>query len=174
VKYDRRKALLTTVLPTALAFAVGGALIPISFCIRNSVPLVTGSIILGNGLILGPSVGYFWIGRTRHGLAMSGLRFLTLAIGVTAMCFYIAPLIGNDDEEEGRAGPSPTLLTFSILSYTATLFLAFVDASLVGRAADRANAQWREKNKPTVQVTPVAWSNGNGDGTFGLAVSGAF
>jgi hypothetical protein len=25
-----------------------------------------------------------------------------------------------------------------------------------------------------VTVAPVAWSNGNGDGTFGLAVSGTF
>jgi hypothetical protein len=180
VKYDRRKALLMTVLPTALSSAVGGSLIPIGLFTHIGF-IITGSVVMGTGLIFGPSIGYFWIGRTRHALMMSGLRFLTLATGVTAMVFYIGGMISNDTEGDrgsacvgGSCGPSPALLVLSIASYTATLLLAFVDAALVGRAADRANTQWRERKRIEIQASPVVWSSGNGDGTFGLAVSGTF
>jgi hypothetical protein len=182
VKYDRRKALRMTLLPTIVPFVAGAAIFPLGFLglYRGSSEaylgcIITGSVLMGTSLISGPSIGYFWIGRTRHGLAMSGLRFATLVTGVTTMVFYMSSVMrGESDEGEGSTGPSPTLLTFSILSYTATLFLAFVDASLVGRAADRANEQWRESQKVKVQVAPIAWSNGNGNSTFGLAVSGTF
>jgi hypothetical protein len=126
---------------------------------------------LATGLISGPSIGYFWIGRTSHALLMTGLRLLTLGAGAVAMSFYFGSTIGDSDNGQE---PASALLATSIIAFAATMSLAFVDAALVGRAADRANAKWREKNKPSVTVAPIAWSNGNGDGTFGLAVSGAF
>jgi hypothetical protein len=51
------------------------------------------------------------------------------------------------------------------------VFLAFAIPRL---ASDRANAEWREKNKPSVGVVPVAWTSGRGDGAFGLALGGSF
>jgi hypothetical protein len=68
----------------------------------------------------------------------------------------------------------PALLPLGIVAASVAALFAFVDAALVGRAADRANAQWREKNEPTLQVTPVAWTSGKGDATYGLALSGSF
>ena len=133
---------------------------------------IPGMAIATIGLSLGPSLGYFWIGRTQHALVMAGVRLAALGVGITFMALYIKTFQWGDGDIEQKSNPG--FLALSIIGFTAALVAAFVDAGLVGRAADRANAEWRKKNKPTVTVAPMAWSNGNGNSTFGLAVSGTF
>jgi hypothetical protein len=183
-KYDRRKALRMTVLPTVLLPVAGGVLISLfTVC----MPLSVGIVVAGIGVAFGPATGYFWMGRWQHALGMIGLRTLTLGLGATFMGLYIVSLGGDsssdmeceDDIENDIPAckadkPHTGLLVASIISLTASLVVAIVDAALVGRGADRANAEWRERNKPTVQVTPVAWTDGNGQRTYGLALSGSF
>jgi len=178
-KYDRKKALRMTVLPTVLFPLLGAGIFSLGFLAlddenRNDGFLactVVGSIFMATGLIFGPSTGYFWIGRSRHALAMSGLRLALLGTGVAST---LASVLGGSCDEDESCSVSPGWMVLSITSLAALVLTTYVDAAFVGRATDHANAQWREKNKPTVTVAPVAWSNGNGDGTFGLAVSGTF
>jgi hypothetical protein len=182
-KYSRRKALRMTVLPTVLLAIVGGGLTPLFIA---GAPLSLGIIVAGTGVAVGPSIGYFWIGRWQHALGMIGLRVLALGLGATFMGLYISSIPGDSDSSKCQDGDgnvvpgckwdksTPGFLVVSIISLTTSLIIAVVDAALVGRAADRANAEWREKNKPTVQVTPVAWTSGNGDATYGLALQGTF
>jgi hypothetical protein len=188
-KHSRHSALLMTLLPTALLPPIGTGILNLGFLASSYKGamscFISGASVAGLGLVFGPSTGYFWVGRWRHAMMMSGIRLLTLATGVGTMFWYVAGSMQDADEYnpcEDAMGdriegcvhnePSPVLLVFSILSLTASLFLAYVDAGLVGRAADRANEQYR--NSLLVTVAPVAWSGGNGDRTFGLALNGSF
>ncbi|MCK9460776.1 MAG: hypothetical protein M0R80_14145 [Proteobacteria bacterium] len=188
-KHSRRSALLMTLLPTALLPPIGAGILNLGFLASSYKGamscIISGASVAGLGLVFGPSTGYFWVGRWRHALMMSGIRLLTLATGVGTMFWYVAGSMHDSDEEnpceddmgqriEGcnQDEPSPVLLAFSIMSLTAIVFLSYIDAGLVGRAADRANEQYRK----SLQITaaPVAWSSGNGDRTFGLALRGSF
>jgi len=170
-KYDRRIAIWLSLFPTVVMTVGGGGLSYLSVVAGRAMG-IPGMAIATIGLSLGPSLGYFWIGRTQHALVMAGVRLAALGVGITFMALYVKTFQWGDGDIEQKSHPG--FLITSIIGFNATLAAAFVDAGLVGRAADRANVQWRESQKVKVQVAPVAWSNGNGDGTFGLAVSGAF
>jgi hypothetical protein len=194
VKYDRHKALAMSMLLTASPHLVGGVIATLGSLAPDDGHdmiigcLAAGSSLMGVGLILGPSSGYFWIGRTRHALKMAGVRLLTMTTTVVTMFLIIESIGYGEIDNEGRCkgetvwgmdacsvgAASPWLLGISIASYIGTMVLAYVDAAFVGRVADRANAEWRDQNEPTVTVAPVAWTNGSGSATFGLAVSGSF
>jgi hypothetical protein len=179
VKYDRKKALRMTVLPTVLFPLAGAGILSLGFLALDNddgdatffACTIFGSIFMATGLIFGPMNGYFYVGRTRHALAMSGLRLALLGTGVAST---LASVLGGLCDEDESCNESPGWMVLSITSLTALVLVTYVDASLVGRAADRANEQWRESQKVKVQVAPIAWSSGNGGSTFGLAVSGTF
>jgi hypothetical protein len=188
VKYNRHKALLMAVLPTGLFPTVGAGIFSLGVLALGDEDgggtfltcTVFGSVFAASGLILGPSTGYFWIGRTRHALILAGVRLAAIGVGITFMALYVKTFQWGDGDIEQKSNPG--FLALSIIGFTTALVAAFVDAGLVGRAADRVNEQWRKDLNATgasrrsleVAVAPVAWSNGNGDGTFGLAVSGSF
>ena len=193
-KYDRKKALRMTVLPTVLSPLFGAGIFSLGFLALGDEDgedgflacAAIGLAFSAYGLIFGPMTGYFYVGRTRHALAMMGLRLAVVAtipafIGIWISSGFHADGLNEDcagtleEEKHGCNHESSDFgLVATIISASALVVIAYTDAFLVGRAADRANAQWRESQKVKVQVAPVAWSNGNGDGTFGLAVSGAF
>ncbi|MCK9462594.1 MAG: hypothetical protein M0R80_23485 [Proteobacteria bacterium] len=179
-KYSRRKAMQLSLWPTVILVTAGGGL-SMLFMVEETFGF-PGLGIGALGLVLGPSVGYLWLGRASHAMGMAGLRLAAVGTGIAFMAAYVSTFSWGDDctsengtqvcETEGRSHPG--FLVVSIIGITAAVVGAFVDAALVGRAADRANAEWREKNKPQIQVAPMAWSNGNGDRSYGLAVSGSF
>ena len=170
-KYDRRGVMCLSFLPTVLFTVVGGGF---AFLSATAEPAfgIPGMAIATIGLSLGPSLGYFWIGRTQHALILAGVRLAAVGIGIAFMAMYVHTFVWGDDDIEARSKPG--YLAVSILGFTTALVAAIVDAALVGRAADHANAEWRDRKKPTVTVAPVAWSSGRGDDTFGLAVGGTF
>jgi hypothetical protein len=188
-KYDRRKALRMTVLPTLLLPIVGIGMLVSGYFIPNGT---AGAVISGTGgtwawlgLTFGPTVGYFWVGRWRHALAMMGLRLSLMGTTAAFVGIWMWRCLAADSHNEQCEGttenmhdchqePSSFGLVAAIVSATALLAVTYADAFLVGRAADRANAQWRERRKLEIQAAPVVWANGRGDGTFGLAVNGSF
>ena len=184
VKYDRRKVRAMSLVPTTVLYLLGAVITPLGGFPWSEGSMmglsIAGHVLLGAGLIFGPMPGYLAIGRRDHVWGMTLLRLLTAGIGVMTNTIFVCGLEQRAAAESGNniscgAGvANPILIVTAHVMYAATGTIAFVDAALVGRAADRANAQWREKNKPKVQVAPIAWSSGNGDGTFGLAVSGTF
>lgn len=126
-----------------------------------------------------PTGGWFGLGRTARAFGMSGLRLALLGAGTAFTMLYIVESGGDcvqegEDDEWRCPEPNAVWIALGAISLAAGVITAFLDAALVGRAADRANAAWREKNKVSVGVAPVAWSNGHGDGTYGLALSGSF
>jgi hypothetical protein len=188
-KYDRRRALLASGIPTYSMMAIGLVLMCLAPATSNTSELVVPSFILGPivaglGVIVGPSLGYFYIGRVGRGLAMGGIR---LALSVAALWMILEHELAqpgwdacNSFEEDSEIDAClskeeyPALLPIGIIAASLAAVLAVVDATLVGRAADRANAEWRERQKPMIQVAPVAWSGGRGDTTYGLALQGTF
>jgi hypothetical protein len=181
-KYDRRRLLRMSVWPTLLGSLLGPAVFSLGFLALDRVEglfttcIVAGSIVTTTALVSGPSIGYFGLGRPLHALAMSGLRLALLGTGTLGTIMYV--MIGGGDcieEEEGEwrcPEPSPAWLILGVTSVVAAYVTAFVDAALVGRAADRANEQFRRSLHVT--VAPVAWTDGNGQRTFGLALNGSF
>jgi len=177
-KYSRRTALRYSLWTTVFGVVVGGGMSTSA----AAIPAVgiSGVAVASLGLVLGPSVGYFWIGRTSHAWGMAGFRLAALGVGITFMTLYVKTFQWGDGDIEQKSNPG--FLALSIIGITTGLVAAFVDAGLVGRAADRVNEQWRKDLSATgasrrtlqVAVAPVMLSNGNGDGTFGLAVSGTF
>jgi hypothetical protein len=190
--YSRRKALLMTVLPTILLPAASAVMFGLCFRIGNNenpdawLTLISfGSTFATLGILGGPSVGYFYVGRWRHALAMMGLRLSLVGTSVAFIGIWISSGFKADSYNEQCEGTSesgndchqdssPFGLVTAIVSATALLAITYTDAFLVGRAADHANAQWRERRKLEIQAAPVVWSNGHGNGTFGLALSGSF
>jgi hypothetical protein len=179
-KYSRHKAMLLSLVPTGAVAGAGAAMAGMS--VRARGMLIPAVAIASLGLVLGPSVGYFWIGETPHALGLSGLRLCTAGVGVAFMALFVSNFRMGDDcttenghqECEVEEEFHPGYLAGAIVGITATIAAAFVDAGLVGRAADRVNAEWRESRIVRIQATPIVWSSANGDETFGLAVSGTF
>ena len=148
-KYNRHKAMRLSLLSTAIVAGTGAAFAGLS--VRVPAMLIPAVATASLGLVLGPSVGYFWIGETPHALVFSGLRLVTGGLGITFMTLFFTNLRMGDDctsengttvceiEEEFHPG----YLIGGILGIAATIAAAFVDAGLVGRAADRVNEQWR-------------------------------
>jgi len=189
VRYDRRRSLALSLWPTSLLVVTGALML---FVLPEAVDgdghivfsYIVGPSLVALGAVFGPSIGYFYLRKPGRALGMSAIR-LTFAVAAawTLIEYFLTQpgwdeCNGTGDEREVDACMNerryPALLPIGIVAAVAAVALAYVDAALVGRAADRANAQWREQNKPKIQVAPVAWSNGHGDGTFGLAVSGTF
>lgn len=179
-KYSRRKAMRLSLWPTVILLTAGGGL-SMLFIVEETFGF-PGLGIGALGLVLGPSVGYLWLGRASHAMGMAGLRLAAVGTGIAFMAAYVSTFRWGDDctsengtqvcEIEGQSHPG--FLVVSIIGITAAVVGAFVDVALVGRAADRANAQWREQRKIEIQANPMAWSNDNGDRSYGLAVSGSF
>ena len=189
VRYDRRRALALSLWPTSALVVIGTLM---CFVLPEVVDgdghvvfsYAVGPSLVALGAVFGPSIGYFYLRKTGWALGMSAIR-LTFAVAATwtLLEYFLAQPgwdecngMGDDSEVDACLNERryPALLPIGIVAAVAAVALAYVDAALVGRAADRANAQWRDGNKPRVQVTPVAWSSGHGDGTFGLAMSGSF
>jgi len=173
--YSRHKALVMTIVPTVLLPLVGAGILSLGFLAVDSneavfwACVVSGSTIAAGGLIFGPTFGYFWVGRWRHALAMSGLRLALLGTGVTSLFFTI---VGSMCDYDENCGANPMWALLSATSLTASLLTGIIDASFVGHAADRANERYRRSLQVT--VAPVAWTNGSGERTFGLALNGSF
>ena len=185
--FSRRKALWMTAFPTVFLTVAGAgyfSMIALDNLMRPS-PFVVGMVAMSVGLVLGPTPGYFYVGRWKHALAMTGLRVSVLGTGFAIYGIWLASAFDAENQNEQCEGTSDSAnkchhdvsnfgLGVALTAVAALVVISFADAFLVGRAADRANAEWREKNKPTVQVAPIAWTSGNGDTTYGLALQGTF
>lgn len=186
--YDRRRLVRMSVWPTLLGSILGPGIFSLGFLAEDEqrhglfyACVISGSIVTTTALVSGPSIGWFGLGRTARALGMSGLRLALLGAGTALTMVYIfegggdCVDVGYEDDDEWRCPDhNETWVALGTVLLAAGVVLAFVDAALVGRAADRANAERRDGNRVSVGVAPVAWAGGKGDATFGLALDGSF
>lgn len=193
-RYNRRVALGLSMWLTIAPMAVGAVGFVLGFeCgnrlgIQNRRALFTSGIVLaGHGLILGPSAGYFYLGRHAHGWGWAAGRlvmgaatagFFLYAVGkAEAQSEYGTNYCDGDEDDPPRCSGSNTPRTFVVLGFisaTITLTLTLIDAGLAGRAADKMNLSYRQKKKPTIAIAPTPMRTPSGKTVPGLTMALTF
>lgn len=187
-RYDRRMALKLSWIPMSLLVGAGAFMVAVLPNVGEGDDLifyysVLGPVLAANGAVFGPAIGYYYLHRPGRALLMTGARLLLAGAGAWMTIAYVVDLAGehycgSDSMGEDLDCPDesryPALLPIGIILVSASVVLAFVDAALVGRAADRANAEWREKKRLELQAAPIALPDGNGGAMLGLSVGGRF
>lgn len=178
-RYNRKAALLISALPTSLLVAGGSVLFGVGW-VRGEEFLITGGVVVGTALIFGPMPGWFYVGRWRHTLLMSTLRIGLVGTGVFSFIMWLNQgesnsdvcNIGDDETTSQDCSHNPFGMIYAASAFAATVFIDIIDIALLGRAADRANEQYRKSLE--VRIAPVAWANRSGRTAFGLAFNGTF
>jgi hypothetical protein len=183
-KYDRRKALWMSALPTTLLLPAGFVLAVLGATVWEFGATMIALPLTSAVAIVVSSPGYFYVGDWQGALKLMVTETVLAIVADVGFWVDVSQGFHEEDLQEGadctetEAGcgdhPSHAGVWVGLAALGASMMVGVVGALFVGRAADRANAEWREENKPTVQVTPVAWTDGNGQRTFGLALSGSF
>lgn len=164
--YSRRTALALSLVPTTLLIATGVTLHTLAMTLDgtrfNHGMFVSGMTMWHLGIVVGPSIGWMYLGRGLHAFVSGVGRFAM--IGATAAFkqdhYKENYCWDEEDSDDPRcnsdSNDSRFWLVFMFISATATLVVTYVDAALVGRAADVENDRRREaSNKPQVSFAPV-------------------
>jgi hypothetical protein len=191
-KYHRRAVMLWTALPTTILISGTWILGIVGLTTERPLAYAVGAVpAMGAAGLVFPTIGYFYIGQWKHALLMTGIRAALIGVAVVADVLWVQKGFRQDeiknqtckDSEEGchhepnYSGAVPSCLLLGLMS-----IVAIVDSFMVGGATDKVNDEYRKslaangasRRPPQVAVAPLAWSSGHGDGTFGLAVGGAF
>lgn len=191
-RYNRRVALGLSMWLTIAPLAVGAVGIVLGFqfnrCLPENGPLIASGIVLAsNGLVFGPSAGYFYLGRHAHGWLWAAGRLVMG--GATAVFFrygwgkgmaegeYYHNFCDGEEDAPSDCEGSDTDRVFYGLGFasaTITLTLTLIDAGLVGKAADKMNLSHRQQNKPTLVVAPTPIRTPSGRTVPGLTMALTF
>lgn len=122
----------------------------------------TGLGLIGLGVSLGPSIGYFYAGETTRGLVDFGIRTALYTAGGLMTWFGFQSVI-NDDEGAG-------VLVAGIATLSVAGIYAIYSCIDAGFAAKRTNA----KRKAALAFSPTLSRGATGEAQYGLALAGRF
>ena len=179
--YDPQKAAGLTLSVTLGGMLVGGALFAGAFAVDDSsgtpAMAIAGSAIFGLGLIVGPSLGHFYVHNT--GQAVLGI-VLRSVFSAAAPAFFVGAafqgfMTDGDDAEEARAERNAQgLLAGGILVSIAGVASAVIDLATTPLAVQHANERETAQKVSGVSFAPIVAPGRNGAATAGLAFSMRF
>ncbi|MCI0330502.1 MAG: hypothetical protein L0196_06060 [candidate division Zixibacteria bacterium] len=128
---------------TAVALSLGGTIVPITLGLvvatqgPNDAGIVPGVVLMGSGVVFGPSLGYFYGGRPGRGLSGIGIR-----LGLSAATLGATYIAGTSTD--GWDGLDRAAVAFFIGSGVVAA-AAVADVLLVPKAVRKHNRSLQEK-----------------------------
>ena len=182
-RYNRRVALGLSMWFTILPISASPVLFIIGNEYRSAGSSIAGIILASGGLLIGPSTGYFYLGRHAHGWAWAAGR-LVMGAATAGIFLYgldkwltvdeSEPNCYENEDDDCHGSDNNTPHPFVILGFASaalTLTLALIDAGLVGRAADKMNLRHRKKKKPAIVVAPTPMRTPSGKTVPGVTMA---